>query len=476
MSDHESQSLPAKARTVASDLVALPTRASFGNARETVKVMRLASYATYQTLEGSVFPALEAALGMQEVWSGSVISLLRGDTKLRGFARENADRVKAAATFGRMIKKHGRELYGSARFEGETLLEEDDFLRLSYLPPKPGVPQQRTAIFHAGGGLPYGDRIFRFLPEANFYDRFLERGLPVYAVELRGDRHEVSYAGLTLEHLIDAFDRMSKTAFDHHQGRKMVLEGYCGHGMQVMAFAAAKPEVVRDRMCAIATFVSPYDGRECQMLAELPSLMPESWTELSYLMARVIGRGYVPGDGMRMSLDLGLRTTFHKTPLAHVAAGWSQTDYARVKSIEDLNKKQRRDLAGAYWISPESARRFALPLPLVRFAASLFTEGVAANGDMPAVYRGRVLSLRTVVDETKLPIFSFYGGRDAMIPDRTAYSVMPVFGDRYRHVVHPHAGHISYILSPKSWKPGKPFSLDPNPVDLLLEAAQQAGV
>lgn len=178
---------------------------------------------------------------------------------------------------------------------------------------------------------------------------------------------------------------------------------------------------------------------------------------------------------MRMSLDLGLRTTFHKTPLAHVAAGWNQSAYAKVKKLEDLDRRQRRDLAGAYWISPESARRFALPLDLVRFASRLFTEGVAPTGELPAVYRGRTLSLRTLVEETKLPVMSFYGGRDAMIPDRTAYGVMPLFGDRYRHVVHPQAGHISYILSPKSWRPGRPFSLDPNPVDLMLQAAERAG-
>lgn len=471
MSETKRDSLAAKARNAAADLATVPADTTFGNARDTLKVMRLASYATYQTLEGSVFPAFDALLGMQETWTGSVLSLVRGETGLRDFARLSGERVVSAAKFGRLVRKFGSQLYGSARFEGETVLQEDTFLKLSYIPPKPGTTQQRVAVFHAGGGLPYGDRIFRFLPEANLYDRFLERGIPVYAVELRGDRKQVDYAGLTLEHLIDAVDGMSATAFEHNGRRKMILEGYCGHGMQVMAFAAAKPGEADERFCAIATFVSPYDGRECTMLAELPSLMPESWTEVSFAMARILGRGYVPGDGMRMSLDLGLRTTFHKTPLAHVAAGWNQESYARVKKLEDLDKKQRRDLAGAYWISPHSARRFALPLDLVRYASRLFTEGVGPAGELPAVYRGRVLSLRTLVQETKLRIISFYGGRDMMIPDRTAYGVMPILEDRYRHVVHPHAGHISYILSPKSWQPGKTYSLDPNPVDVMLETA-----
>jgi hypothetical protein len=458
-------------RTVAADLVSGSTEMSFHNVRDSIKLMRLAAYATHQTLEGSVFPALEAVIGMQETWSGSVTTLLRGDRKLREFARENVDRVKSAAKFGRLVKKLGRQLYGSATFVGEQVLEQDEFLKLSYLPPKPGVPIAPVALFHAGGGLPYGDRIFRFLPEANFYDRFLERGMPVYAVELRGDRSELNYAGLTLERLIDSFEAMSAAAFDHNEKRKMVLEGYCGHGMQVVAFAAAKPKEVQERFVGLSTFVSPFDGRECLMLAEMQTLMPESMTEMSFVLAKILGRGYVPGDGMRMSLDMGLRTTFHKTPLAHVAAGFRQLDYANVRKLEDLSKHQRKDLAGAYWISPESARRFALPVDLVRYASRLFSEGIAADGTLPAVYRGRTLSLRTLLDETTLPIVGFFGGRDLMIPDRTAYGIMPLLGNRYRHVVHPHAGHISYILSPKSWRSG-PMALEPNPVDVMMELAR----
>jgi hypothetical protein len=37
-------------------------------------------------------------------------------------------------------------------------------------------------------------------------------------------------------------------------------------------------------------------------------------------------------------------------------------------------------------------------------------------------------------------------------------------------VVHPVAGHISYVLSPRLWKSSDPRSFRPNPIDLLLEA------
>ena len=55
-----------------------------------------------------------------------------------------------------------------------------------------------------------------------------------------------------------------------------------------------------------------------------------------------------------------------------------------------------------------------------------------------------------------------------MVPDSTAHCLMSVLGDRYTHVVHPHAGHISYILSPGAWGAKHKRRLDPNPVDLLL--------
>ncbi len=456
----------------AADLLEIQSEVSFKNARDSTKLMRLVNYATYQTMEGSLFPAIDVTLDMQQAWLSSLVSLLRGEYTLHQFVRLNADRIRAAATFGCMVKKYGSQLYGSARFEGEEVLEQDSFLKLTYIPPKNGVTKQKMSLFHAGGGLPYGDRIFRFLPEANFYEHFLERGIPVYAVELRGDRNEVNYSKLTLNHLIEAFDAMSSTAFHHNERRKLALEGYCGHGIQTLAFVSAKPQVAEERFSVATTFVAPYDGRECQILAELPSLMPDALTEVSFIMAELIGRGYAPGDSMRMSLDLGLRTSFHKTLLARVAAGWLQAEYAKVRKLEDLNPKQRKEITGAYWISPDSARRFALPIDLVRFASRLFRDGISKDGNLPATYRGQTLSLRSIVEETSLPLLGIFGGRDAMIPDRTAYGIMPIFGSRYRHIVHPHAGHISYILSPGLWKPTHHAALAPNPIDLMLEAAQ----
>ena len=54
-------------------------------------------------------------------------------------------------------------------------------------------------------------------------------------------------------------------------------------------------------------------------------------------------------------------------------------------------------------------------------------------------------------------------------PAKTASILVRLFGDRYTHVVHPWAGHISYVLSPKIWSPKHPKALAPNPIDLLLK-------
>ena len=53
--------------------------------------------------------------------------------------------------------------------------------------------------------------------------------------------------------------------------------------------------------------------------------------------------------------------------------------------------------------------------------------------------------------------------------DRTAYPLMRILGERYRHVVHPAAGHISYVFSTELWDPQRRGGLQPNPADLLAE-------
>ena len=456
-------------RRTVMNLVGKGVDLSFRSARDSIRLLQLGSSSSHRMFEGSVAPALHAVVQVQQDMAGSALGWLRGERSWGEAVDENWQRLRSGLRYGSLVSTWGKQLFGSARFAGEQVLLEDRFLRLSYIPAAEGVPAQPVAIFHAGGGIPYSDRLFRLLPEANFYDRFRERGLAVYAMELRGDRYEVDYSGLDFNKLVDTIERMSTVAYEHCGRRKMILEGFCGHGMQTLAYVAAKPEDADAKFAAIAVFVSPIDGTECKELSESVMLMPEQWIDGTTAMWRMLG-GYVPGDSLRTGLDLSLKTTFHKTPLGYFTAGWGQKELAAAKSIGDLTPPQRRDLAGAYWISPDNANRFPLPIDLSSFATSLFRHGIGKDGSIPYAYRGQALSFQAIRERTHMPMFGFYGGRDVMVPDRTAYALISCIGERYHHVLHPQVGHISYIFSPRMWKPSDPRGLRPNPIDLLLEA------
>jgi hypothetical protein len=456
------------------DLMAHGVDQGYERMRDTVRVAGLAHTLSHRTFEGSVAPTLSALIQMHQDLVGSALGCLRGDRAWREAGAEAWDRLRAGSRYERLVGSWGRELFGSARFEGEAVLAEDDFLRLVHIPAKATGAPPPFALFHAGGGIPYSDRIFRLLPETNFFDRFRERGVPVYAMELRGDRSERDYSSLTIDRLIDAIEHFSAIAFEHNGRQKMVLEGYCGHGMQMLAYVAAKPEDAEAKFSAIATFVAPIDGTECKELAEVTMLTPQPWIDANMVLWKLLG-GYVPGDAMRTGLDLSLKTTFHKTPLGYFQAGWSQHTLAGARSIADLTSAQRRDLAGAYWISPDNANRFPIPVDFAKFSTALFKQGIAKDGTIPFSYRGRPLSLCAIRDSTSLPMVGFYGGRDVMVPDRTAFVLIALLGDRYRHVVHPLAGHISYVLSPRMWDPKDKRGMQPNPVDAIAALAKRQG-
>ena len=175
-----------------------------------------------------------------------------------------------------------------------------------------------------------------------------------------------------------------------------------------------------------------------------------------------------------MGIDLPLKAAFHKSLPGLLSTGWLRGDLAAAKTVDDLAPAQRRDLAGTYWVSPDNMRRFPVPVGMSRYTAGFFTQGVGSRGDLPATLDGERLSLRPVVERTRLRVVGFFGGRDPVVPDSTAHVLGRLFGDRYRHVVHPDAGHISYVLSPDMWDPANPRGFAPNPIDVLLEEAEQA--
>jgi hypothetical protein len=440
----------------------------YPSVHDSIKTARLAVFTYEHVFEGSVVPAIQAAVGMQEQLAGSLVDSIRGDQSYRDFARDTWQRLRSGARYSHLVGTLGKELFGSAKLPGEKVIDADDRFRLVYIPPKDGQVAG-PPVFHAGGSIPYGDRIFRLLPEANFYERFTERGLPVYAMEVRGDRYEVDYGKLTMDEHVENLERLIDLAF-RHAGRKLVLEGYCGHGMQLLPYLAAKPAHAEQTLCAVALFVSPVHGPACTMISSMPQLTPKRAADLQLWMWDKLS-GYVWGDGVRLGLDLALKKNFIKTPFGYFHDGWSQSSFAAVKTVDDLDPLQRKMLAGAYWISAENARRFAIPVDLVRYANAMFSQGLGRKGELPVTYRGRELSLADFAKETTLPVFGFYGGTDPVILDRTGYPFVGLLGKRYHHVVHPYAGHISYIFSPELWDPEGRKAFDPHPIDLLVEAA-----
>ena len=473
-------------RKALAGLMSKSVAAYFAGVKHAIHALEHAAHTTASFLESAVFPALDSVVKMNEETAHSLISALGGQRPWREVMDETTQRLESGHRFSELVHTWGRALFGTARFAGETVLAEDACFRLTYIPPTHGtqpapaagarhaMADQPVAIFHAGGCIPYSDRVFRMAPGYDFYSRFLERGLPVYAMELRGDRDEVDYSGLTIDTLVDSIAAMSSHAFAHNRERKLVLEGYCGQGTQALTYALARPEDAVRKFNLLSIFVAPVDGARCTRLAAAAAATPELYREALMQLYGAMGN-YVPGESVQVGLDLSLEALFRKSWLGYFSTGWSRTDLGRVKHVDELTPAQRRDLAGAYWVSTDCSRRFPVPVGIARFTSALFRHGIAADGALPYPVHGRTVSLTTLRDHLQVPVLGFYGGRDPVVPDATAQILSSMLGDRYTHVVHAQAGHISYVLSPKMWSRSSSAALVPNPVDLIL-AAGRAGM
>lgn len=452
------------------DFLSKGVAAYHAGVKHSIQTLEHAARTTASFVEGALFPALHSVAKMNEDVARSLMAAVRGERPWREIVAETSLRLGAGHRFSQMVHTWGRDLFGSARFAGETVLAEDGFFRLTYIPPAPGArPAQPIALFHAGGCIPYSDRLFRLVPGYDFYGRFLERGLAVYAMELRGDRDQVDYSALTIDALVHSIATLSTHAFVHNRERKLVLEGYCGQGTQALTYVLARPDEAEHKFGALCLFVAPVDGARCGKLATAAASVPDLYHEALMSFYAAIGN-YVPGESVQIGLDLPLEALFHKSPLGYFATGWSRTDLARVVQPDELTPAQRRDLAGAYWVSADCSRRFPVPVGIARFTSALFKHGIAADGTLPHPVLGRSVGLAALRDRTRMPVLGFYGGRDPVTPDATAHVLGKLLGPRYTHVVHADAGHVTYVLSPKLWQPGAPGALAPNPVDLIEQA------
>lgn len=330
----------------------------------------------------------------------------------------------------------------------EKLLTSNEYFNLTYLPAK---NPNGLAVFHVGGILPYSDKIFRFLPEINFYERFLENGISIYAMELKGNKFNIpNYNTIKLEYILQTINEFSKIAFIHNQKRKMILEGYCGLGIQSLSYLTCYPEEADERFSLLSLFVAPIDGKQCGILSEAMDSIPNYLIEIGYFISKIIGE--VPFIKTQTTQDLALNSIIPKTFLGLYHYGWKNEKY----HIQDLwNKEllldQKKELAGTYWISPFNGYLYPIPLDLAKFYTRLYKQGISEDGILPWKINNQNLDLKTILNKTTIKIIGFYGKKDKLVPDHTAQILKKTLDYRYKHIVHEDAGHISYILSPELW-------------------------
>jgi hypothetical protein len=441
---------------------------------EGLKAMQLSGVLYSRFLTGTVIPAMKATTETNARVMRSWCDVMAGKKTAATHVREMTDRTVSGLRYDPLIHTLGKQLFGSAKFRGEKVLAENDYFRLTYIPPRRGQPKQ-AAVFHVGGFLPYGDRIFRFLPETNLFKPMHDRGLPIYAMELKerscspegraGGADKINVGRCSLDRIIDTIDQFSDVAH-RHNGHRMVLEGYCGLGIQALSYLAAKPETADRKFSVAALMVAPVEGRACKKISEVYSRIPDTVHEANRNLAVAMG-SRVPGYAIGASMDVSLGALYDKSPAGRFTAGFENGSWAGVRRISDLTPGQRRNLAGAYWISPQCATKHPMPLSVIDLSSNLWRVGIR-NGRIPARYHGRQLSLQAIRDNTKIKVVGFYGSKDEVVNHQTAEPLKQIFGQRYTHVVHPGAGHIAYVLSPERWSQAHKKAFDPNPVDVML--------
>lgn len=432
---------------------------------EALRTARAGLYFTSHTIDGQFLPVFKSLSDIRQ----DIETTLKSDKDLGENLKDLGGRANAGRRYKHLVHSLGGQLFGSAKYAGEKVLLANDIYRLSFLPPKKGAPAADAAVFFLAGFIPYGDRLFRFLPEANLFDRYLERGIGVYLMELVGDKDQMKSLGqVTVERQIDWIDEMAEAAFRHNGNRKMIAQGYCGSGLQLMAYLAARAKDADAKFATASVFVTPVDAAKCTILSEMVANVPRSlvWTALQRSQVQT---GYLRGLEMWAALDTSLKNVFAKTSFGRFATGWKKPRLATVNSVADLTPAERFELAAAYWISVENAEHFPLPVDLVRRASWLYDKGVGEDGYLGFHYRGRPVSLQAIAKESKLRVTAFFAGQDPLVQGEAGHVLKKILGDRYRQITHPTAAHVSYICFPAQWDEANPRAFLPNPIDVLLE-------
>lgn len=389
---------------------------------------------------------------------------LKNNTGFRFLIQKSLEKHFSGLLFPLLVYLKGSELLGSAKFSNEVILKENDFFRLNFIPAKNPCG---IALFHTGGILPYSDKIFRFLPEINFYDRFLEEGISLYTMELKGNKFQIpQYNSLTLEEILNTINEFSNIAFQHNQNKKMVLEGYCGLGIQALSYIMKYPEDAEKKFSLAILFVAPIDGKNCGILSNAMDEIPNYLIDLSFFVSNILGE--LPFFTTQLTQDLAMNSIISKTFLGLYYYGWKKEKY-HIDDLwnKDLLLEQKKELAGAYWISPLNGYLYPIPLDLAKFYTRIYKQGISKEGKLPWKIQDNILNLKDILDKTTIKIIGFYGKQDRLVPESTARILKEILDYRYQHIVHENAGHISYILTPESWLKNNKKSLVPNPIDII---------
>jgi len=437
--------------------------------QELFRTLSMNSYLARQFVEAGVTPTVESLRLIESGITKPLVDALHGKKPLRESMFEVTERATAGVRYAKTVHSLGKKLYGSATFTGETVLMETGPFRLTYIPPTRDTGPQ-PPMFHVGGFIPFGDLVFRLLPEANLYKPFLERGIGIYAMEQRGRKR--SLKGYTLKESLDTLDAMVDAAYEHAGRRKLILEGYCGAGMPMLAYLAKYPQKADARVQVAYTFVAPVDGRPCKLVGGLVTLLPESLLNANFALAD-LATGYITSTQLRTGIDIPLNTAFIKTRFGYFVEGWKNPKHSNAKSPTDLNTFERRKLAGAYWLSPENCADYPIPVDVARFMLDLWLKGVGDDGVLPAAQDLEPLNLGVIHNQTNIRLAGFYGGQDRTVPESTAKPMKAVFGDRYTHVFHPSVAHIAYAVASEMFDKGSPWAIHPNPIDVVLELYQR---
>ena len=369
------------------------------------------------------------------------------------------ERQKSAINFQRFVQTFGKELFGSAVYDGEKLLAENDLFKLTHIPVKKGV-EKRASMFHLGGFVPYSDNLFRLLPKANFFDRFIENGIDVYEMKCKCDttRYNAQLLDLTVERIIESAHAFSDIAFEHAGREKMILEGYCGTGVHTYTAYLADPESMARKFRLITTFVSPLDAKQCTIFEQMHEI-------LAYLNPE---DSSVDGRTICSLLDTIQERVFEKTPMGALVHGWKNKEYAGIEKIEDLSHRQQSELAAWYWLSLEHGSLYPLSKDLYAFYSRLFTLGVSKAGVLPYEHKGQVINLNDL-KKTGIKVLAFLGDKDHLVDFRTADVLLDILGSKQCEiVVHEKTGHVAYIFNPNRWQKDDPRAFKPDILETIF--------